>query len=99
MGSSISLSWSVPNGSVVTSYEVMWISNDCLEDEGSANSLIDAKDNATTLGTSYIIDLRPGNVYYITVSATNSAGTSSSDRATAKTDELGEYYAQLWQPH
>ena len=66
--------------SVVTSYEVVWTSDECPDDvdEGSA----------TTPGTSYIIeDLREGTSYTIIVSATNSAGTSPSDSVTGETEE------------
>ena len=81
--SSISLSWSVPSGSVVTSYEVVWISDDCPKDVDEGN--------ATINDTSYTIDgSRAGITYNITVSATNSAGTSTSDKVAAGTDEFGE---------
>lgn len=80
--SSISLSWSVSIDSVVTSYEVIWISGDCPGDVDEGNS--------TTTATSYTIDdLRAGRRYNISVSATNSAGTSSSDTVTAETTEQG----------
>ena len=80
---SISLSWTSA-GSEVDSYEVMWISDECPDnvDEGSA----------TTPETSYIIGgLREGIRYTITVSTTNSAGTSNSpsDSVTGETQELG----------
>ena len=82
---SISLSWTSA-GSEVDSYEVMWISDECPDDvdEGSA-TITDITD------TSYIIeDLREGTRYTITVSATNSVGTSRSDSVTVETQELGE---------
>ena len=79
---SISLFWSVPSGSVVTSYAVMWTSDECPDD-------ID-EESATITETSYIIEgLREGTRYTITVSATNSAGTSSSGNVTGETEELG----------
>ena len=79
---SISLSWSVPSGSVVTSYEVMWTSDECLNDVH--------EDSATTTETSYIIEnLRGGTRHTITVSATNSVGTALSDAVTGETEELG----------
>ena len=81
---SISLSWSVPSGSVVTSYEVMWTSEECDVDEGSAT--------ITDSSTSYTIEsLREGSSYTITVTATNSAGTVPSDSETAETEEDGEW--------
>ena len=81
---SISLSWSVPSGSVVGSYEVMWTSDECPDDVDEGR--------ATVSETSCIIeDLREGTSYTITVSATNSAGTSPSDSVTEETEELGNY--------
>ena len=80
---SISLSWSVPNGAVVDSYEVFWTSNECPMDvhEGSA----------VVTGTSYTIDdLRGGSSYNIIVTATNSAGISISNRVIAETNETSE---------
>ena len=66
--------------SVVTSYGVVWTSDECPGDvdEGSA----------TITETSYIIEgLREGTSYTITVSANNSAGTSTSDSVTEETEE------------
>ena len=82
----ISLSWSVPSGSVVDSYEVMWTSEECPDDvdEGSAT--------ITDGSTSYTIEnLREGSSYTITVTATNSAGTGPSDSETAETEEYSEW--------
>ena len=59
---------------------MVWRSDQCPDDvdEGSA----------TTTEISYNIeDLREGTSYTITVSATNSAGTSSSDSVTGETEE------------
>ena len=81
----ISLSGSVPSGSVVDSYEVMWTSEECPDDvdEGSA-TISDGS-------TSYTVEsLREGSSYTITVTATNSAGTGPSDSATAETEEDSE---------
>ena len=82
----ISLSWSVPNGSV-DSYEVVWerdTSGECPdEDEGSS----------TTTGgsTSYTITgLEEDSSYTITVMATNAAGSAVSDPVTGMTGEAGE---------
>ena len=83
VNSDISLSWSVPSDSVVTSYEVVWISDDC---PGGV-----ARGSATTTGTNYTISaLRGATTYNITVSATNSVGTSSGDTVTAETRELSK---------
>ena len=76
---SISISWIVPDGSVVTSYEVMWTSDDIMEDEGNVT--------ITNGSTNHIIsDLRRDVSYIITVNATNSVGTSSSDIVTVQTE-------------
>ena len=76
---SISISWIVPDGSVVTSYEVMWTSDDIMEDEGNVTITNDS--------TNHIIsDLRRDVSYIITVNATNSVGTSSSDIVTVQTE-------------
>ena len=76
---SISISWSVPDGSVVTSYEVMWTSDDIMEDEGNVT--------ITNGSTNHIMsDLRRDVSYIITVNATNSVGTSSSDIVTVQTE-------------
>ena len=63
----------------------MWTSDECPDDvdEGSA-TITDVTE------TSYTIEsLREGTNYTITVSATNSAGTSPSDSVTGETEELG----------
>ena len=66
---SISLSWSVPSDSVVTSYEVMWRETDSGATEMTSGSLTDA---------SYTIEqLDSTTIYTITVAAANSAGIST----------------------
>ena len=62
---------------------MVWTSNECPDDvdEGSATTITE---------TGYIIEgLREGTGYTITVSASNSAGTSPSDSVTGETEELG----------
>ena len=67
---SISLSWSVPSGSVVTSSEVMWREASSGTSEGTSGSLTD---------TSYTIDqLESTTIYTITVTVSNTAGTTDS---------------------
>ena len=83
----ISLSWSVPSGSVVDSYEVMWerdTSGECPdEDEGSAT--------ITDGSTSYTITLlEEDSSYTITVTATNAVGSAVSDPVTGITGEAGK---------
>ena len=74
---SISLSWSVPSGSVVTSYEVEWqrdTSGDCSDQD---------EDSATVTDTSYdILGLNGGSGYTVTVTASNNAGSSKRTTAT-----------------
>ena len=85
---SISISWSVPSGSVVDSYEVMWqrdTSGECSdEDEGNTN--------VTDGSTSYdIMGLAGMSSYTITVTATNVAGSSAvSDAVTRVTGAAGK---------
>ena len=73
---SISLSWSVPNGSVVTSYEVMWralSSGDEANDDGRNRT----SDSITS--TNYTIqELKSNTVYSVTVTVTNMAGRAVS---------------------
>jgi len=74
----ISLSWSVPNGSVVESYVVTWEKND--------------SNNSTTItdgSTSYTITgLEAEANYTITVTASNGAGRAVSDHLSFKTAGL-----------
>ena len=78
----ISLSWSVPSGSVVDSYKVIW------EGDGTRSSTI------TTGGsTSYTIrGLEEDSSYTITVTATNAAGSAPSYHITIVTEKEGEKY-------
>ena len=86
---SITLSGSVPSGSVVTSYEVMWqrdTSLECpdVEDDGSVTISGDFTEYTITgleEDSSYII--------IITVTVFNEAG-GSEDTVTAMTEEAGE---------
>ena len=67
---SISLSWSVPSDSVVTSYEVMWRETDSGATEMTSGSLTD---------TSYTIEqLDSTTIYTITVTASNTGGDTFS---------------------
>ena len=83
----ISLSWSVPGGSVEDSYEVMW-ERDTLgecgdEDEGST-TITDGSASYTITG------LEEDSSYAIAVTATNAAGSAVSDPVTGITGEAGE---------
>ena len=67
---SISLSWSVPSGSVVTSYEVMWRP---LSDGGGSGT------SGSITSTSYTIqELESNTVYSVTVTVTTVAGSTVS---------------------
>ena len=84
---SISLSWTVPNGSMVISYRVIWISRVCPSDIDEGNTRYTTTFRSTS---STIYGLRYGTNYVITVAATNSAGITSSIPVTARTRERCE---------
>ena len=73
---SISLSWSVPSGSVVTSYEVMWqalSSGDEANDDGGSGT------SGSITSTSYTIqELESNTIYSVTVTVINAAGSTVS---------------------
>ena len=83
---SISLSWSDPDGSEVTSYEVMWQRDTSVGCPGGD------EDSDTITDTSYdITGLEEDSSYSITVRASNTAGSSEdSNTVTAMTLEAGE---------
>ena len=89
----ISLSWSVPSGSVVDSYEVMWqrdTSGDCPDEDEGSMSITDGSTSLTLTG------LEEDSNYSSTVTATNTAGSSAvSDTVTAVTGEAGYYFLPL----
>ena len=88
---SISLSWIIPEGSIVASYEVKWASDQC-----SDHGVMDSATTTTSSPTNYtILDLRPGTNYTISVTATNSAGNISSETATVETEEEGELIVKI----
>ena len=71
---SISLSWNVPSGSVVTSYEVMWRA---LSSGDEANN--DGGTSGSITSTSYTIQkLKSFTIYNITLTVTNAAGSTVS---------------------
>ena len=73
----ISLSWSVPSGSVVDSYEVVW-------ERDSSATITDGSTSYTITG------LNKNSNYTITVTATNAAGSAPSYRVTIVTEEAGK---------
>ena len=87
----ISLSWSVPSGSVVTGYLIEWQRNTSI---GCSD---EDQDNTTITDTSYTISgLEEDSRYTITVTASNTAGSSEiSNSVTAVTEEAGERLSLL----
>ena len=82
---SISLSWSVPSGSVVTSSEVMWREASSGTSEGTSGSLTD---------TSYTIDqLESTTDYNVTVTVSNTAGSTDSQPVIISTSN---YYGGMY---
>ena len=87
----ISLSWSVPSSSVVTSYEVMWQKSSS-SSAGSSSPSTRAEDGVGTSGeisdgsTSYtIVGLESETLYSITVRVNNPAGSSDSQPISVST--------------
>ena len=75
----ISLSWSVPSGSVVDSYEVVWERDDAR----SGTTITDGSTSYTITG------LEEDSSYTITVTATNAAGSAASEPVTGRTLKTG----------
>ena len=83
----ISLFWSIPNGSVVDSYEVMWerdTSGDCPDEDEGIATITDGSTSYTITG------LEEDSSYTITVTTTNAVGSAASDSLTGMTGEAGE---------
>ena len=77
---SISLSWSVPSGSVVTGSEVMWHD---LSSGGSTAMTDDDEGSGTSgsiTGTSYTISFNNSSNYSITIILVNAAGRSNASQ-------------------
>ena len=89
----ISLTWSVPSGSVVTSYVVAWqrdTSGDCPDEDEGSMSITDGSTSLTLTG------LEEDSDYRITVTATNAAGSGAvSHTVSAVTGEAGYYFLPL----
>ena len=69
---SISLSWNVPSGSVVTSYEVMWqrdTSVGCSDEDEGSTTITDGSTSSEIMGLAGI------SSYTLYVTATNAAGS------------------------
>ena len=86
---SITITGSVPAGSVVTSFHVEWqrdtlIACSSVEDHGSITN------NSNSFTRHKIDGLQPGNRYTINVTVFNGAGSAVSNSVTATTMETGE---------
>ena len=84
----ISLFGSVPDGSVVTSYEVMWqrdTSGECPDENEGSTPL----SGGSTSYMHEIMELEEDSSYSLTVTAVNAAG-SSEVTVTVTTEEAGE---------
>ena len=91
---SISLSWSVPSGSGMNVYEVMWqrvTSGECSNEDENSTTTSDGSISYDIMG------LEEDSSYIITVTANNSGGRSS-NTVTAMTLKAGEreYYDWYW---
>ena len=76
---SISVSWSVPSGSVVTSSEVMWLVFSSGGGSGSTTKADGSGTSGSIASTSYTIqELESGTNYSITVTVANAAGSTVS---------------------
>ena len=92
---SITLSWSIPIGSVVTSYEVMWQRDTTVQcpDVNQGSATISGSSTRYT-----ITGLEEDSSYDITVTANNNVG-SSEDTVTAMTEEAGERDCYAYSGH
>ena len=80
------VSWSIPSGSVVESYVVMWqrdTSRECPDEDISSTTITDGSLSYTIAG------LEEDSSYTITVTASNVAGSAVSDPVTGMTGETG----------
>ena len=87
----ITLTWAVPSGSVVTDYVVTWerdTSMECplYEDEGSVNISTSALSYTTI-----ITGLQEYSTYFITVTAVNSDTNTTSNISTTTTDDARKW--------
>ena len=83
----ISLSWGVPSGSVVESYEVKWSSDQCPKDhEEDSNTTISDNSASHTIS-----NLRPGTRYTVSVTASNSAGQTTSGNISVEIEETSMF--------
>ena len=84
------LSWSVPNDSIVENYVLEWSSDQCPGDEVENSTTMNG-----TLTNFTISDLRSDTSYSITVNASNAAGNSTSKILTVHTPVMGKVCAAI----
>ena len=83
----VSLSWSVPSGTLVISYEVMWerdTSGECSDENEGSITITDGSTSYTIMG------LEEDSTYTIIVTARNHAGSAASDLVFAVTEKAGQ---------
>ena len=80
----LSISWSVPSGSVVDQYEVEWSSHQC--PDGQVEIVTRNSSDFT------VSNLWPETNYTISVTAINSVGRSTSDNQTLHTQGMGKIH-------
>jgi len=88
----IHLTWSVPSGSVVDSYEVKWerdTSGEC-PDEDIGNATITHGPTSFSIG-----QLEESSTYNITVTANNIAGSVASDPVIGMTGKIGKILTDI----
>ena len=87
----ITITGSVPSGSVATGFEVKWQKDNC-PDEGGITMRIGTISETSAFPNNYQISgLQPGNRYTITVTVFNAAGSApASNSVTGTTLETGE---------
>ena len=84
----ISLSWSVPSGTVVTEYLVQWVRDTavgCMDEDQGSTTITDGS------AVSYEISgLQENSMYSMIVTSSNAAGSAPvSNTVTAMTEEAG----------
>ena len=80
------ISWSIPSGSVVDSYVLMWqrdTSGECPDEDIGSTTITDGSLSYTIIG------LEEDSSYTITVTASNAAGSAVSDPVTGITEKAG----------
>ena len=87
---SVTISGGVPSDSVADSYEVMWLTNDVGECSGGSD-MDSTTINSGSITSNEIMGLEEDSTYVITVTASNSAGSSGlGSPVTRITMEAGE---------